>query len=155
MKYWLGAAVLAACVVLSGCSTSSQVQQAHSGLQGRSFDYWFTNRGGENAEGIAELDRVIQNRLLRAGFVGNGAASGKVDVTLTHYYVRHGAARALVGIMAGRDKIISHVRVTDTSGALLTAFEVESTNATAWGTTGGLHEKHAEEIAAQLQSNRQ
>lgn len=141
-------------LLLSACSTSSQIHQGHAGLKGRSFDYQFTNRGGDNSEGIAELDRVIRNRLLSTGFVDNGAASGKVDVTLTHYYVRHGAARALVGIMAGRDKIVSHVRVTDASGAVLAAFEVESTNATAWGTTGGLHERHAEEIAAQLQGKR-
>lgn len=60
------------------------------------------------------------------------------------------ATRALVGIMAGRDKIISHVRVLDTGGAQLASFEVESTNTTAWGTTGGLHQKHAEEIVLRL-----
>lgn len=52
--------------------------------------------------------------------------------------------------MAGRDKIISHVRVLDTDGAQLASFEVESTNTTAWGTTGGLHQKHAEEIVLRL-----
>ena len=145
---------MALVLLVSACATSSQVQQAHAGLKGRSFDYQFSNRGGDNAEGIAELDRVIRERLRSGGWIGNGPASGKVDVTVTHYYVRHGAARALVGIMAGRDKISSQVRVTDTSGTVLAAFEVESTNATAWGTTGGLHEKHAEEIAAQLQGAR-
>lgn len=64
--------------------------------------------------------------------------------------MRHGAARALVGIMAGRDKIISHVRVVDATGTQRAAFEVESTNSTAWGTTRGLHQKHAEEIALRL-----
>lgn len=143
-------ALLLVVVMLSACSTTSRVQQAHSGLQGRSFDYQFTNRGGDNAEGIAELSRVIQNQLQTGGWINNGAASGRIEITLTHYYMRHGAARALAGIMAGRDKIISHVRVLDASGTSLAAFEVESTNSTAWGTTGGLHKKHAEEIAAKL-----
>jgi hypothetical protein len=119
-------------------------------LQGKSFDYAFANRGGDNAEGIAELNRVVQNQLHSSGLINNGAAAGKIEVTLTHYYMRHGAARALVGIMAGRDKIISHVRVVDGYGAQLAAFEVESTNSTAWGTTGGLHQKHAEEIVQRL-----
>ncbi|WP_225765251.1 DUF4410 domain-containing protein [Stenotrophomonas sp. Marseille-Q4652] len=143
-------ALLLVLVFLSACSTTSRVQQSHSGLHGRSFEYQFTNRGGDNAEGIAELKRVIQNKLQTEGWVNNGAASGRIEITLTHYYMRHGAARALVGIMAGRDKIVSHVRVLEASGASLTAFEVESTNSTAWGTTGGLHQKHAEEIAARL-----
>ncbi|MBB1115885.1 DUF4410 domain-containing protein [Stenotrophomonas sp. W1S232] len=143
-------ALLLVVILLSACSTTSRVHQAHAGFQGKSFEYQFTNRGGDNAEGIAELSRVVHNQLRTSGLVDNGAASGKVDVTLTHYYMRHGAARALVGIMAGRDKIISHVRVMDANGAQLASFEVESTNSTAWGTTGGLHQKHAEEIALRL-----
>lgn len=143
-------ALLLVVLLLSACSTTSKVHQAHSGLQSRSFDYQFTNRGGDNAEGVAELSRVIQNQLLTNGFIDNGSATGKIDVTLTHYYMRHGAARFLVGIMAGRDKVKSHVRVLDSSGATLAAFDVESTNTTAWGTTGGLHEKHAEQIVMRL-----
>lgn len=143
-------ALLLLVALLSACSTTSRVHQAHTGFQGKSFDYHFTNRGGDNAEGVAELNRVVQNQLQAQGFINNGTANGKIDITLTHYYVRHGAARALVGIMAGRDKIISHVRVLDAAGAQLASFEVESTNTTAWGTTGGLHQKHAEEIALRL-----
>lgn len=143
-------ALLLVLVMMSACSTSSRVHQAPAGLAKNAFEYQFANRGGDNAEGVAELDRVIQNRLLSNGLINNGTASGTIEVTLTHYYVRHGAARALVGIMAGRDKIISHVRVVDGGGNQVAAFEVESTNSTAWGTTGGLHEKHAEEVVARL-----
>ena len=143
-------ALLLLVFLLSACSTTSRVHQAHAGFHGQSFDYHFTNRGGDNAEGVAELNRVVQNQLQAEGLINNASANGRIDITLTHYYVRHGAARALVGIMAGRDKIISHVRVLDAAGAQLASFEVESTNTTAWGTTGGLHQKHAEEIAARL-----
>lgn len=147
-------ALLLLVLLLSACSTSSRIHQAPAGLQDKSFEYRFTNRGGDNAEGIAELERVIRNQLMVGGFVDQGAPAGTLEITLTHYYVRHGAARALVGIMAGRDKIVSHVRVVDTTGVVLAAFEVESTNSTAWGTTGGLHEKHAEEILGQLRQGR-
>lgn len=143
-------ALLLVVVLLSACSTTSRVHQAHAGFQGQSFEYQFSNRGGDNADGIAELSRVVQNQLQVSGLINNGAASGKIEITLTHYYMRHGAARALVGIMAGRDKIVSHVRVVDATGVQRAAFEVESTNSTAWGTTGGLHQKHAEEIALRL-----
>jgi hypothetical protein len=143
-------ALLLVVVLLAACSTTSRVHQAHTGFQGQSFEYQFTNRGGDNAERIAELERVVQNQLHTSGLINNGQANGRIEITLTHYYMRHGAARALVGIMAGRDKIISHVRVVDASGAQRAAFEVESTNSTAWGTTGGLHQKHAEEIAQRL-----
>lgn len=143
-------ALLLVVVLLSACSTTSRVHQGHSGLSGKSFEYQFVNRGGDNAEGIAELERVVQNQLRTQSFIHNGQSAGRIEVTLTHYYMRHGATRALVGIMAGRDKIISHVRVLDTGGAQLASFEVESTNTTAWGTTGGLHQKHAEEIVLRL-----
>lgn len=143
-------ALLLVVVLLSACSTTSRVHQAHSGLQGKSFEYTFTNRGGDNEEGIAELNRVVQNQLYTSGLINNGTAAGKIELTLTHYYMRHGAARALVGIMAGRDKVISHVRVLDAAGSQMAAFEVETTNSTAWGTTGGLHEKHAQEIVKRL-----
>ena len=65
MRILLSMALIA---LVSACSTSSQVQQAHAGLKGRSFDYQFSNRGGDNAEGIAELDRVIRERLRSGGY---------------------------------------------------------------------------------------
>jgi len=58
----------------------------------------------------------------------------------------HGAARALAGIMAGFDSIKSQVTIVDGSGAVLGRIDINSTNATGWGTSRGLIEGHAKEI---------
>ena len=55
-------------------------------------------------------------------------------------------ARALVGIMAGADSIRSAVKIVDASGTVLGQIDINSKNATAWGTSKGLIEGHAEEI---------
>ena len=74
----------------------------------------------------------------------------KIDIVLKHYYLRSNGARFWAGIMAGRDKIISRVRVLGVDGAQVGSFDVETTNVSAWGTSGGLMERHADEIVAKL-----
>lgn len=144
-------------LALAACSTTSTVHQplppttsqvpAHD-----AYAYAFENHGGDDQEGIDRLDRLIQGRLLQAGLVaGIGQpSSGRVQVDLTHYYVRSNGARFWAGIMAGRDKIVSEVDVFDEAGKQVGSFEVETTNLSAWGTTEGLMEKHADEIVARL-----
>ena len=142
------------CLGLAACSTTSTVRQplspASSHAEARA--YVFENHGGDDLEGIAKLDRLIQGRLLRAGLVAaiGEPASGRVEVDLTHYYVRSNAARFWAGIMAGRDKIVSEVTVYDDAGKQEGSFEVETTNLSAWGSTEDLMEKHADEIVARL-----
>ncbi|WP_158636414.1 DUF4410 domain-containing protein [Luteimonas marina] len=123
----------------------------------RSYAYAFSNQGGDDADGIARLDSFIQQRLRDANLLATGdgrratgAGDGKVEVTVTHYYARSDGARAWAGVMAGRDKVVSRVRVLDRGGKALDEFEVKSSNATAFGSTAGLHEKHADEIVARV-----
>lgn len=140
---------LALCVLLmAACSTTSRVHQAHAPAAGQTYAYSFANQGGDDHEGIAKLDSVIQGELRKAGLLSSGPADQKIEVVVKHYYVRHNAARFLVGIMAGRDKIVSRVRILGADGAQVGNFEVETTNTTAWGSTEGLMQKHAEEIVA-------
>ena len=142
------------CLFLAACSTTSTVYQPLSpqGEAVRAYGYAFENNGGDDLEGIARLDRLIHGRLLQAGLVASGGAApeGSVNIELTHYYVRSNAARFWVGIMAGRDKIVSRVTVLGADGAEIGSFEVETTNISAWGSTEGLMEKHAEEIVSRL-----
>lgn len=143
---------LAACVLLlAACSTTSTVHQPYSPATGQVYAYSFANEGGDDLEGIAKLDGVIQGQLRAAGLLAAGDTDQKIEVVLKHYYIRSNAARFWAGIMAGRDKIISRVRVVGGDGAQVGNFEVETTNATAWGTTDGLMQKHAEEIITRLQ----
>jgi hypothetical protein len=143
-------------LALAACSTTSTVRQAlppaSSQAPAHAYAYAFENHGGDDQEGIARLDRLIQGRLLQAGLVaGIGEpSSGRVEVDLTHYYLRSNAARFWAGIMAGRDKIASEVEVFDDAGERVGSFEVETTNLSAWGSTEGLMEKHADEIVARL-----
>ena len=142
---------LAACIaLLAACSTTSTVHQSHVPDAGRVYAYSFSNQGGDDAEGAAKLDSVIQGKLRDAGLLAGGAAESKIDIVLKHFYVRSNGARFWAGIMAGRDKIVSDVRVLDAEGKQAGRYEVETTNATAWGTTDGLMDKHAEEIVARL-----
>lgn len=139
------------CLALWGLASACHAQDDSAQAQGRTYAYAFANEGGDDVEGIARLDSFIQQRLRDAGLLASGQGEGRVEVTVTHYYARSDGARAWAGIMAGRDKVASRVRVLDAGGGVLGEFEVESANATAFGSTAGLHEKHADEIVARLQ----
>lgn len=145
-------ALAASILLMTACSTTSTVHQAHSIPTGQTYAYSFSNQGGDDHEGIARLDGVIQSHLRQAGLLDSGTVNSKIEVVLTHYYVRSNGARFWAGIMAGRDKIVSNVRVIDTSGSQVGSFEVETFNSTAWGTTDGLMQKHAEELVARLKN---
>ncbi len=139
------------CLALAACSTTSTVLQPGSAPAGLRYRYALDNQAGADAEGRAALDAAIRTALGEAGLLADGGGpAGRIEVTLTHYYMRSGGARFWVGVMAGRDKISSRVRVLDAGGRQVGSFEVESTNATAWGTTGGLMEKHAQELVARV-----
>lgn len=138
-------------VALSGCTTTSTVQQAVAPAQGTTYALAFENNGGEDLAGIASLARIIRERLQGAGLLAAGPAPGaRVEVEFTHFRVRSYAARAIAGILAGRDRIASQVTVVGPDGTQAGRFEVETTNLSAWGTGEGLMEQHADEIVARL-----
>ena len=93
---------------------------------------------------------VAASSAYAAGDLLVAKGDGRVEVTVTHYYARSDGARAWTGIMAGRDKVASRVRVFDRGGKLVEEFEVENSNKTAFGSTAGLHEKHADAIVERL-----
>jgi hypothetical protein len=138
------------CLSLAACSTTSAVLQAPAAAIAGPYGYVFDNEGGDDLAAIAELDRAIQRTLKDAGLFVPGTGGRRIEVALTHFYLRSDGARFWAGAMAGRDKIISRVRVVEADGAQVASFEVTSTNATAAGSSGGLINRHAEEILAQL-----
>lgn len=146
-------ALAAGILLLAACSTTSTVHQAHRAPVDQVYAYAFSNQGGDDQEGIAQLDGVIQSHLRQAGLIDAGTANPKIEVVVKHYYVRSNGARFWAGIMAGRDKIVSNVRVTGADGAQVGNFDVETFNSTAWGTTDGLMQKHAEELVARLKAS--
>ncbi len=146
-------ALTASILLLAACSTTSTVHQTHSAPPGQTYAYSFSNQGGDNHESIARLDGIIQTHLREAGLLDAGDANPKIEVVLKHYYVRSNGARFWAGIMAGRDKIVSSVRVVGADGSQTGNFDVETFNSTAWGTTDGLMEKHAEELVSRLKAS--
>ena len=135
--------ILALFFLLAACPTPGQARDAAA--VGQAYQFKFVNQGGDDVDGIAMLEQKMKRRLSAAGLLDAGAA-GVIDVTLQHYYMRSGGARAWTGIMSGRDKIVSQVRVLGADGAELSSFTVKSTNITAFGSAEGLMDKHVDEL---------
>lgn len=139
-------------LVITACSTTSTVHQAPRLQPGQTYAYSFSNQGGDDNEGITHLDGVIHARLSEAGLINAGDANPKIVVVLKHYYLRSNGVRIWAGILAGRDKIVSNVRVIGSDGSQIGNFDIKTFNSTAWGTTDGFMEKHAEELVSRLKS---
>jgi hypothetical protein len=143
--------------VLTGCiGTSSQVRSAYAPAAGDKFAYAIENAGGMSAEGLQILDDKLKSELSTGGLLAAASdpAARKVEIRITNYRMRHGAARAMAGIMAGKDNITSDVRILERgTGKLLGQLTVESGNATAVGTSRGLIEGHAREIVEFLRGS--
>lgn len=135
---------------VAGCiGTSSQVIDRYAPAAGDKFSYTIDNSGGMSEEALGIFRSKLDSELSAGGLLAAtpGSAARRVAIHVTTYRMRHGAARGLLGVMAGKDSIQSTVRVTDaTSGRELGSTEVESGNATAMGTSHGLIEGHAREI---------
>jgi len=135
--------------LLSGCiGTSSKVARPNAAVTGTKLWYTVDNPGGMTPEGLAVLRTRLDERFVAVRAAEGAPDAIQVKVTVTRYRMRHGAARALVGIMAGKDTVLSTVQVLDpATGQELGRLDVESGNATAVGSAGGLLRGHADEIA--------
>lgn len=142
-------------VMLAACSTTGagRLPPAPAGdLAPLARAYAFVNATDFDAATVARLDRAVHARLLTAGQVAPAGtdAVGRIEVRLTHLYLRSDTARFLAGILAGRDRIASTVTVSAADGTPLGRYEVETRNLSAFGSTQGLIERHAEDIVARL-----
>lgn len=134
---------------LTGCiGTSSSVARPNSAAPGSKLWYTVENPGGMTPQGLTVLKTRLDERFQAVRVVDGSPGAVHVKITVNSYYMRPGAARALVGIMAGRDSVLSTVQVLDPStGQELGRLNVDSGNATAVGSAGGLLRGHADEIA--------
>lgn len=142
------ALMLSIALLLGACSTTSQTTQRYTAAPGDKFSVTYVNSGGMSEVDLGVLRTAVERDLSAAGLLAasSGSAQRQVKVQINEYRMRHGAARALVGIMAGKDIIRSSVTVSDASGRMIGSSEVDTGNSTAWGTTDGMIEGHAEEI---------
>lgn len=137
------------CLTLTACiGTRGSVITPNRADAGAGYWYEVVNHGGMTPQGLEVLQAQLDRRLasVRTDKMAPGAL--QVRITVTSYRMRHGAARALVGVMAGTDRVNSRVEIVQPeTGDVLGSMTVESKNQTALGSAGGLLERHADEIA--------
>lgn len=154
MKRLIALVILVA-VSLGGCSTAGNVQRAYRPAPGDTISYVIIPKAEVSDEALAILRSELDGELRASGLLAAGPADARkaVEISITSYRMRHGATRAMVGIMAGSDNMQSSVVVTDkASGAVVGQFSVQSKNSTAWGTSRGMIADHAGKIVEYLRS---
>ncbi|KAB7762486.1 DUF4410 domain-containing protein [Xanthomonas maliensis] len=151
MKITMRALAIASLLLLCACSTNSVVRQSYKADAGTTYVYTLHGNADTDADSLATFRQQLDAKLKAAQLLGTAGAPGArtLDITVTHYYMRSNGARFWAGVMAGRDKMATSIAVKQ-GDATLAAFDVESTNATSFGSSGGLMETHAEEIVQRL-----
>ena len=154
MKNVLAAILVASAALLGGCAgTAAIVQSEYRLAQGEKLKLQLNTPPDASEEGMAIMRERLTSQLTANGMLAamSDASNRAVEVNVTNYYMRHGATRFFAGGFAGADNIQSTVKVKDmTNGKVLSEFKVESKNPTAWGTSKGLIEDHADKIVAIL-----
>lgn len=147
MKGFIVAALVA--LATTGCiGTSSKITASNQAAAGARYWYTIDNHGYMSPEGLGILHARLDERLGHELAPADSPGAFRADVVISSYRMRHGAARALVGVMAGTDEIRSSVTIVDPqTGERLGRIDVESKNQTAIGSAGGLIAGHADEIA--------
>lgn len=137
---------------LTGCATSSNIQKEYRLTPGERLKLQLI------APTATDVGKQILRERLETQLSNNGllaqtsdSAARILEVNVTNYMFRPGAARVMLGFLAGTDNVQSTVKVKDAvTGNTLSEYTVESKNASAWGSAGGLLENHADEIVATL-----
>jgi len=131
------------------------VQTAYQPTPGDKVTYAVVPKVQVSEEALSILRQELESQLQGSGLLAanSGEARKNVEISITNYYMRHGATRALVGVMAGADNMQSSVQVRDKkSQAVVGEFFVESKNPTAMGTSRGMIVEHANKIVQYLKS---
>jgi hypothetical protein len=154
MKKALAAILITSTVLLGGCAgTSATLKSEYRLAQGEKVKLQLHTPQGASTEGMSILRERLVLQLSASGlFAGaNDATARTLDVNVTNYYMRHGATRHMVGILAGADNIQSTVTIREAAtGKVLSEFKVESKNPTGWGTSRGLIQEHSDKIVEML-----
>jgi Domain of unknown function (DUF4410) len=147
-----------ASLLLSGCAgTALRVQSAYQPASGDKITYAIFPKVEVSDEALSILRQELDSQLQGKGLLAANPTEARksVEISITNYYMRHGATRALVGIMAGADNMQSSVQVKDrTTQVVVGEFAVESKNPTAWGTSRAMIMEHADKIVEYLTSGR-
>jgi Domain of unknown function (DUF4410) len=150
--------IFVACTLLTGCAgTAARVQSDYRLAQGEKVKLLLTAPPTATEQGLQILRDRLTMQLSNNGLLAptSDASARTLEVVVTNYSLRHGAARAMLGILAGTDNLQSTVTIKDqTTGNTLSEFVVESKNPSAWGTSRGLIEEHADKIVETLKGGK-
>jgi hypothetical protein len=105
---------------------------------------------------VSNVQGRLDAELKERGLLGDDkSATHRVQVRITEYRMRHGVARVMLGVLAGKDGVKSTVKVLDRkTGELIGESDVSTFNAAAIGGPGSIAEMHGEEIVDFLAGNR-
>lgn len=145
-------------LVVAGCAgTGMKVQTAYTPTPGASITYTVDPKVEMSTEAMGIFKQRLESQFGTSGLLAAGKPPARsVEIVITNYYMRHGATRALVGILAGADNMQSSITVRDTkTKAVIGQFAVESTNPTAMFTSRGMIEEHADKIVRYVSSGSQ
>ncbi|WNO10801.1 DUF4410 domain-containing protein [Teredinibacter sp. KSP-S5-2] len=143
-------------VFLAGCAgTHLRVDQGYAFQQNDIFSYEIVDNANVTPQGMSIFKERLESKIKALGLNTSGESTKLIEVTFTNYYMRHGAARALVGVMAGSDNITSTVLIKDrSSGEIVGKLQVVSKNPTATSSARLLIEQHADKIADYIKTGK-
>ena len=155
MKRILTLILISGIILLNSCAPSSlKVTKAYHPTRDIKFDYKIIPKDEVPDKALAIMGERLKAQLADSLHLdGDTNPYQRIEIVITSYYMRHGAARALVGIMAGIDHIVSTVKVIDPyTGESVAEFDIESKNPSAWGSSSGLIEDHIDQIVKYLKN---
>ncbi|WKE67108.1 DUF4410 domain-containing protein [Gallaecimonas kandeliae] len=149
MKRIIQSSLFSVLFLLAGCAgTRMHAQGPYTADPTASISYQVEASGQMPEKALGIFKDRLNAKLGASGQLADGQHPARtIDIVITHYYMRPGAARALVGAMAGSDNMQSTVTIHDgKKDTVLGTFTVESKNPSALFTSRGLIEDHADQI---------
>lgn len=138
---------------LSGCGTSMKAKKEFAPVAGEKFAYQVTSKVALPDNAMSIFKARLESQLAASGKSAQPGAKGvsQVSITVTTYEMRHGAARVLLGVLAGKDTMVSVIDVRDpVTNEVKNSYEVESFNISGLGTSKGMIEDQADQIISTL-----
>ena len=149
---------IAASTLLTGCAgTAARIQTDYRLARGEKVKLQLSAPPTATEEGLQILRDRLTMQLSNSDLLAqtSDGSARTLQVVVTNYSLRHGAARAMLGILAGTDNLQSTVTMKDqTTSRTLSEFAVVSKNPTALGTSRALIEEHADTIVETLKGGK-
>lgn len=143
-------------LLMAGCVGSSlRVNAPYQPSPGQNITFVIVDNAGTSEEALTIMRERLNDKLDTAGLLAQSAAGATrtVEIVVTNYHMRPGAAKFWVGSLAGADNILTSVVVKDAkTQVVLSRFEAETKYSSSWVTSHGLIQGHADKIVNYLKT---